>query len=68
MNHIQFALARKRKEAEMIADIKDVRELSGLDWPEFLKQMRLVIWQLRPKPWDQYIACEVYDLINKGNL
>ena len=61
INTIQVALERKRLQAREIAVHKEVKDLRGLDWPHFLHYMTLGSIQFA---WDQYIACEVFDLIN----
>ena len=62
INPIQTALERKKQEAAAITNEEEVRNLAGHDWPTFLHHMNMIMH--RQKPWDQIIACEVFDLIN----
>lgn len=59
---ISLALEKKTYHAVNLSCRKQVKELVGMKWSEFLKHMRMIVG---PKDhWDQYIGVVLFDLLN----
>ncbi len=66
MNIIDIKLQARKMYATELAVMPQISVLSGKTWDEFIRQIKILtaLKIVVLKPWDQYVASVLYDLLN----